>query len=68
MSIAPVGIINAGNPAQAYQDAFNVASMHQDGIERDAAATVAAGFAAAFAPGASVESVLKAWKSAAPRR
>jgi ADP-ribosylglycohydrolase len=59
MSIAPVGIINAGNPAQAYQDAFNVASMHQDGIERDAAATAAAGFAAAFAPGASVESVLK---------
>jgi ADP-ribosylglycohydrolase len=59
MSIAPVGIINAGNPAQAYQDAFNVASIHQDGIERDAAATAAAGFAAAFAPGASVESVLK---------
>jgi ADP-ribosylglycohydrolase len=60
MSIAPVGIINAGNPAQAYQDAFNVASIHQDGLERDAAATAAAGFAAAFAPGASVESVLKA--------
>jgi ADP-ribosylglycohydrolase len=59
MSIAPVGIINAGNPAQAYQDAFNVASIHQDGIERNAAATAAAGFAAAFAPGASVESVLK---------
>jgi ADP-ribosylglycohydrolase len=60
MSIAPVGVINAGNPAQAYQDAFNVASIHQDGLERDAAATAAAGFAAAFAPGASVESVLKA--------
>jgi ADP-ribosylglycohydrolase len=60
MSIAPVGIINAGNPAQAYQDAFNVASIHQDGLERDAAATAAAGFAAAFAPGACVESVLKA--------
>jgi hypothetical protein len=54
-----VGVINAGNPAQAYQDAFNVASIHQDGIERNAAATAAAGFAAAFAPGASVESVLK---------
>jgi ADP-ribosylglycohydrolase len=60
MSIAPVGIINAGNPAQAYQDAFNVASIHQDGIERDAAATAAAGYAAAFAPGASVQSVLEA--------
>ena len=60
MSIAPVGIINAGNPTQAYQDAFNVASIHQDGLERDAAATAAAGFAAAFAPGASAESVLGA--------
>jgi len=60
MSIAPVGIINAGDAAQAYQDAFNVASIHQDGIERDAAATAAAGLAAAFAPGASVESVLMA--------
>jgi ADP-ribosylglycohydrolase len=60
MSIAPVGIINAGNPAQAYQDAFNVASIHQDGLERDAAAMAAAGFAAAFAPGASVEGVLGA--------
>jgi ADP-ribosylglycohydrolase len=59
MSIAPVGLINAGDPAQAYQDAFNVASIHQDGIERDAAATAAAGFAAAFAPGATVESVLR---------
>lgn len=60
MSIAPMGIINAGDPAQAYQDAFNVASIHQDGLERDAAATAAAGFAGAFAPGASVRSVLKA--------
>jgi ADP-ribosylglycohydrolase len=60
MSIAPVGIINAGNAVQAYQDAFNVASIHQDGVERDAAATAAAGFAAAFAPSASVECVLKA--------
>jgi ADP-ribosylglycohydrolase len=63
MSIAPVGIINAGNPAQAYQDAFNVASIHQDGLERDAAATAAAGFAAAFAPRASAESVLKAMEA-----
>jgi len=59
MSIAPVGIINAGAPTQAYQDAFNVASIHQDGIERDAAAAVAAGFAEAFVPGASAEDILK---------
>jgi ADP-ribosylglycohydrolase len=60
MSIAPIGIINAANPAQAYQDAFCVASVHQDGLERDAAATVAAGFAAAFAPGATVDGILAA--------
>jgi len=58
MAVAPVGIINAGNAAQAYQDAFNLSSIHQDGIERDAAATAAAGFAAAFLPDASPKSIL----------
>ncbi|MDQ3943219.1 MAG: ADP-ribosylglycohydrolase family protein [Actinomycetota bacterium] len=59
MSIAPIGIINAGNPAQAYQDGFTIALIHQDGVERDAAATMAAGFAAAFAPDATVDGVLE---------
>jgi ADP-ribosylglycohydrolase len=63
MSIAPVGIINAGEPTQAYQDAFCLASIHQDGLERDAAATAAAGFAAAFSPGATAESVLEAMEA-----
>lgn len=58
MAVAPVGIINAGDPAQAYQDAFNISSIHQDGIERDAAASTAAGFAAAFLPDATPVSVL----------
>jgi ADP-ribosylglycohydrolase len=58
MAVAPIGIINAGDPAQAYQDAFNISSIHQDGIERDAAASTAAGFAAAFLPGATFASVL----------
>jgi len=60
MAVAPIGIINAGDPAQAYQDAFNISSIHQDGIERDAAASAAAAFAAAFLPGASAVSVLDA--------
>jgi ADP-ribosylglycohydrolase len=60
MAVAPIGIINAGNPAQAFQDGFNVSSIHQDGIERDAAAATAAGFAAAFTPGATAHSVLDA--------
>lgn len=60
MAVAPIGIINAGNPAQAYQDGFNISSIHQDGIERDAAATAAAGFAAAFLPDATAANMLDA--------
>jgi ADP-ribosylglycohydrolase len=29
MSIAPMGVINAGNPAQAYQDGFTIALLHR---------------------------------------
>ena len=57
MAIAPVGIVNAGDPDQAYLDAFAIASLNQDGENRDAAATLAAGIAAAFLPEATVESV-----------
>lgn len=60
MAIAPIGIINAGDPAQAYQDAWNIAFVNQDGVNRDAAASIAAGQAAAFEPGATAESVIEA--------
>jgi ADP-ribosylglycohydrolase len=59
MMIAPIGIINAANPRQAYQDGFNIASVTQDKVDRDAAATVAAGVAEAFSPGATVTDVIK---------
>jgi len=59
MMIAPIGIINASNPAQAYQDGWNIAYVNQEGHNRDGAATMAAGVAAAFLPGATVESVLE---------
>ncbi len=59
MSIAPIGIINAGNPAQAYQDGFNIASLNQENADRDGAATLAAGIAAAFLSGATVDSVIQ---------
>lgn len=59
MAIAPIGIINAGDPSQAFQDALNIASINQEGVNRDAAATVAAGIAAAFLPGATVDSILE---------
>jgi ADP-ribosylglycohydrolase len=60
MMIAPVGIVNAADPGQAYQDGFNIASVTQDGVDRDAAATVAAGIAEAFSPGATVYDVIEA--------
>ena len=60
MAMTPIGIINAGNPAQAYQDGFNIAYINGDGPNRDAAATLAAGTAAAFIPGVTVEGVLEA--------
>lgn len=60
MAIAPIGIVNAGNPRQAYQDGFNIGSVTQDGVHRDAAATVAAGIAEAFSPEATTGSVIEA--------
>lgn len=60
MAIAPVGIINAGDPRQAYQDAFCIASVNQEGNNRDFAATFAAGIAAAFSSGATVDTVIGA--------
>jgi len=59
MAIAPIGIVNIGNPAQAYQDAFNIASLNQDGVNRDAAATLAAAVAYALLPEANVSGVLE---------
>jgi len=66
MHIAPVGIINAGDPRQAYQDAFNIASITQDGVERDAAATVAAGVAEALSPETSLDEILATMYRKAP--
>jgi ADP-ribosylglycohydrolase len=60
MAIAPIGIINAGNPSQAYQDAFNIAFVNQDDENRDAAATLAAGVAASLVPDATVDAVIAA--------
>ena len=57
-AIAPLGIINAGNPTQAYQDAHAISSMFQNGPARHMTATVAAGVAEAVSPGATTESVI----------
>jgi ADP-ribosylglycohydrolase len=58
MAIAPVGVINAAEPAQAYQDGYLLAGINQDGLERDAAATFAAGIAACFIEAASAMTVI----------
>ena len=60
MSIAPVGIINACNPAQAAQDAYDVAGLIHENYARDGACAIAAAIAAAFTPEATVEDVLQA--------
>lgn len=60
MLIAPIGIVNAGNPTQAYQDGYVIAGINQDGFNREGAATLAAGVAAAFQPSATAETIVDA--------
>lgn len=58
MGIAPIGMINAGNPRQAYQDAMNIASLNQDNAGRSTAAVTAAGMATAFQPDATTADIV----------
>jgi len=63
MSIAPVGIVNAGHPRAAAAQAQEMGSLIHTGdvaFCQDGAAAVAAAVAAAFVPGATIESVLDA--------
>lgn len=63
MAIAPMGIINAGNPRQAALETFDVAGLIHSGASsfcRDAACAMAAAVAQALHPNASVESILDA--------
>ncbi|MFE3631583.1 ADP-ribosylglycohydrolase family protein [Streptomyces goshikiensis] len=58
MYMAPVGIVNAGNPEGAYAEALDIAGAHQSSYGREAAGVFAAAVAAACAPGASAGSVV----------
>jgi ADP-ribosylglycohydrolase len=63
MAIAPVGIVNAGNPRAAAAQATEIASLiHVTHVAfcQDGAAAVASAIAAAFLPDATVDSVLQA--------
>jgi ADP-ribosylglycohydrolase len=58
MYMAPVGIVNAADPARAYAEAIEVAGTHQFSYGREAAGVFAAAVAAAMMPGATVTSVV----------
>lgn len=60
MYMAPVGIVNAGNPRAAYVEAIDVAGAHQSSYGREAAGVFAAAVAASVAPGAGVDAVVEA--------
>ena len=60
MYIAPVGIVNAADPAGAYAEAIEIASAHQSSFGREAAGVLAAAVAAAITDGATARSVVDA--------
>lgn len=63
MAIAPVGIVNAGNPRAATTQAMEIASLiHVTNLAfcQDGAAAIAAAIAEALVAGSTVEAVLKA--------
>ncbi|MER7111650.1 ADP-ribosylglycohydrolase family protein [Streptomyces sp. NPDC000229] len=60
MYMAPVGLVNAANPAAAYAEALDVAAPHQSSYGREAAGVFAAAVAAACLPGATPASVVDA--------
>lgn len=60
MCIAPIGIINIGDPQTAFLEAVDVVSLLHDGYAREAAGVVAAAVAEAMRPKSSVHSVIEA--------
>lgn len=58
MYAAPVGIVNACDPVNAYREAVEIFSAHQWSYGLEAAAVMAACVAEAFKPGATVDSVI----------
>ncbi|MBE1494316.1 ADP-ribosylglycohydrolase [Amycolatopsis lexingtonensis] len=60
MYVAPVGVVNAGDPRAAYAEAIDLTGAHQSSYGREAAGVLAAMVAAAVAPGASLDDVVAA--------
>lgn len=60
MYMAPVGVVNAGDPEAAYAEAIDIAGAHQASYGREAAGVFAAAVAAAVSPGATLADVSRA--------
>ncbi|GAB6926095.1 ADP-ribosylglycohydrolase family protein [Paenibacillus sp. JCM 10914] len=59
MYIAPIGIVNAGHPKAAYDEAILFAMGHQNSYGLEAAGVLAACVAKAFEPGVTVDDIIK---------
>jgi ADP-ribosylglycohydrolase len=68
MCIGPIGVINAGDPEQAAQDAYAIASLSHDGYAREAACVIASATAEAMKPDATVEGIVEASIEHLPNR
>lgn len=68
MCIGPIGVINTGNPKQAAQDAYDVASLSHDGYSREAASVIAAAVAEAMKPSTTVKAIIEAATANLPNK
>jgi ADP-ribosylglycohydrolase len=59
MYIAPIGVVNACDPQGAYAEAVSFAAGHQQSFGLEAAGAMAAAVAAAFVPGATIDSIVE---------
>lgn len=66
MIIAPVGILNAGDPERAALQAFDLACVWQTGYSRECAGAMAAAHAALLGPTAKAEDAVEAAKAYCP--
>ena len=58
MYMAPVGIVNAGNPHNAYREAIEISGAHQSSFGREAAGVFAAAIAQAMIPRTTVDEIM----------
>lgn len=59
ISIMPIGAVNAGNPEGAYQETVAFGLAHNESYGIEGGAVMAAAYAEAFKPNASIDSIIK---------